>query len=149
MLTFPSKEWVEFFVEKLNSSPEFAVAGEGWEGDIVFVVESDENFPRTSCVYLDLFRGKCRRFEYVENCIQEGEKGVVTTMPRSEFKYKGPYKNWVKLINKEIEPIQGVITGKFTLEGPLMRMIANRKAAKEIVNVAASIESDVKKRNKP
>jgi putative sterol carrier protein len=138
MLTFPSKEWVDAFLEKLNSSEAFVEVGQNWEGDIVFIIESDENYPRTSCVYLDLFRGKCRKYEYLENCEE-------ATMPKSEFKYKGLYKNWVKLINKELDPIQGIITGKFDLEGPLMKMISNRKAAKEIVNIAASIESDVRR----
>jgi putative sterol carrier protein len=141
MLIFPSKEWINTLVEKLNSSPEFAEAGEKWEGDIVFIIEEDENFPCTSCVYLDLFRGKCRRYEYLENC--DSASITATTMPKSEFKYSGPYKNWIKLINKEIDPIQGVITGKFKLEGPIMKMISNRKAAKEIVNIAATIESNV------
>ncbi len=139
MLIFPSKEWVGSFIEKLNSSPDFADAGENWEGDIVFVIEMDENFPRTSCVYLDLFRGRCRKYDYLENCEE-------STMPQSEFKYMGPYGNWVKLINKELDPIKGIITGKFKLEGPLMKIITNRKAAKEIVNVAATIESDVQKK---
>lgn len=139
MFTFPSKEWVDAFVEKLNSSPDFAEAGENWEGDIVFIIEADENCPRTCCVYLDLFKGKCRKYEYLEKCEE-------TTTPRSEFKYKGPYRNWVKLINKEIDPIQGIITGKFNLEGPLMEIIKYRKAAKEIVNIAATIETDVQNR---
>ncbi len=136
ILVFPSKEWVASFVRKLNGSFEFADAGESWEGDIVFVVEKNEIFPKTSCVYLDLFRGKCRKYEYHEDC-QE------SNMPKSEFKYSGPYHNWVKLINKEIDPIQGIITGKFKLEGPIMKIIKYRKAAKEIVNVAATVDSDV------
>jgi putative sterol carrier protein len=139
MSLFPSKEWVDSFIEKLNVSQEFAEAGENWEGDITFVVEKDENFPRESCVYLDLFKGKCRKYEYIENCDD-------STMPKSEFKYAGPYKNWVKLINKEIDPIQGIITGKFKLNGPIMKMITYRKAAKEIVNIAATIESDVQRK---
>lgn len=141
MLVFPSKEWADSFVEKLNASPEFAEAGENWEGDIVFVVDKDENFPRTSCVYLDLFKGKCRRFEYYEDCEE-------SKIPKSEFKYIGPYKNWIRLINKEIDPIQGIITGKFKLDGPIMKIITYRKATKEIVNVAATIESDVQKEKK-
>ncbi|MDH2900582.1 MAG: SCP2 sterol-binding domain-containing protein [archaeon] len=141
MLVFPSKEWVDSFVEKLNSSPEFAEAGENWVGDILFVVDKDENFPRTSCVYLDLFEGKCRRFEYHDDCAE-------SKMPKSEFKYIGPYKNWVRLINKEIDPIQGIITGRFKLDGPIMKIITYRKAAKEIVNVAATIESDIQKEKK-
>jgi putative sterol carrier protein len=136
MLVFPSKEWVDSFVAKLNSSKEFAEAGEDWEGDILFVVERDENFPKTSCVYLDLSKGRCKRYEYYESCED-------STAPKSEFRYSGPFKTWAKLINKEIDPIQGIITGKFKLDGPIMKMIKYRKAAKEVVNVAASLESDV------
>jgi putative sterol carrier protein len=135
MPKFPSKEWVEGYVEKLNSNPAYEDAGKTWEGDIVFVVEADQTYPKTSCVYLDLYHGKCRKSSYLEEC------GEFTT-PKSEFQYIGTYGNWIKLMKREIDPIQGLMTGKFKLKGPMMKIMRYSKAAKEMVSTASLVESD-------
>lgn len=136
MPKFPSQEWVESYVEKLNSNPAYDDAGKTWEGDIVFVVEKDENCPKTSCMYLDLYHGKCRKSSYVDDCTE-------SNMLQSEFRYIGTYGNWIKLIKKEIDPIQGLLTGKFKLKGPMMKIMRYTKAAKEMVSTASLVESDV------
>lgn len=136
MPKFPSKEWVESYVEKLNTNPAYSDAGKTWEGDIVFVVEKDETYPKTSCMYLDLYHGQCRKSSYLEECDE-------STIPQSEFRYIGPYSNWVKLINKQIDPIQGILTGKFKLKGPMMKIMRYTKAAKEMVNTSTMVESDL------
>jgi putative sterol carrier protein len=127
---------MESYVEKLNSNPAYNDAGKTWEGDIVFVVETDENYPKTSCMYLDLYHGKCRKSAYVEECTE-------STTPQSEFRYIGTYGNWSKLIKKEIDPIQGLLTGKFKLKGPMMKIMRYTKAAKEMVSTASMVESDI------
>ena len=134
MAKFPSQEWVESYVQKLNSNPAYADAAKAWEGDIVFVVQGDESHPRTSCMYLDLYHGQCRKSSYHEECNE-------STMPHSEFQYIGPYHNWVRLIGKEIDPIQGLLTGKFKLKGDMMKIMRFTKAAKEMVNTATMVES--------
>lgn len=136
MPKFPSKEWVESYVEKLNANAVYEDAGKTWEGDIVFVVEADDRYQKTSCIYLDLYHGKCRKSLYVEECAE-------FTTPRSEFQYVGTYGNWIKLMKKEIDPIQGLLTGKFKLKGPMMKIMRYTKAAKEMVSTASLVPSDI------
>ena len=136
MPKFPSQEWMEIYVEKLNSNRVYEEAAKTWEGDIVFLVESDDKYQKTSCLYLDLYQGKCRKSSYVDSCDE-------FNIPKSEFRYAGPFGHWIKLMNKEIDPIQGLLTGKFKLKGPMMKIMRYTKAAKEMVSTAATVPSDI------
>jgi putative sterol carrier protein len=133
MPKFPSREWVEEYSKKLNENPAYRDAGRTWEGDIVFVVEKDQAFPKTVYIYLDLYHGECRRAEYYESAEQ---------LPKAAYTYRGPYTNWRRLINREIDPIQGILTGKFKLEGPMMQIMRYTRAAKEMVNTATMVNTE-------
>jgi putative sterol carrier protein len=130
---FPSEEWAKEYSEKLNSNPNYEDAGKNWEGSITFVVEKDSAFDKDSFLYLDLYHGKCRNavFSFAES-----------DLPKPEYKYIGPYSNWRKLINKEIDPIQGLLTGKFKLQGSMMKIMRFTKAAKEMVSTASTVETE-------
>jgi Putative sterol carrier protein len=133
MAKFPSEEWANEYVEKLNSSPSYQDAGKLWEGDITFVIQPDENFKETAYLYLDLYHGKCRGYRFSMN---------PSDLPKSEFSYMGKFGTWKRLINKEIDPIQGVLTGKFKLDGPMMKIMRFTKAAKEMVNTASQVNTE-------
>ena len=42
---------------------------------------------------------------------------------QTAFIYEGPYGNWKKLINKELDPIQSLLTGKFKLKGDMLKVL--------------------------
>ena len=130
MPKFPTEEWAAEYVEKLNSNPAYKDAGKNWEGAITFVIKSDEGFNQDAYLYLDLHHGECRGYKFsMDNQV----------IPESEFKYLGKYSNWMRLINKEIDPIQGILTGKFKLEGSMMKIMKFTKAAKEMVSTASTV----------
>ncbi len=133
MAKFPSEEWAKEYVEKLNSNPAYQDAGKLWEGDITFVIQPDENFKDTAYLYLDLYHGKCRGYRFTHN---------QADLPKTEFSYIGKYSTWKRLINKEIDPIQGVLTGKFKLDGPMMKIMRFTKAAKEMVETASQVNTE-------
>ncbi|MEM0158657.1 MAG: SCP2 sterol-binding domain-containing protein [Thermoplasmataceae archaeon] len=133
MPKFPSDDWVKEYSEKLNSNEDYADAGKSWEGDILFVIKPDEDHKTEEYVYLDLYHGKCRSARYVH----PGEN-----VPNAQFKYIGTFGNWKRLINKEIDPIQGILTGKFKLEGSMMKIMRYTKAAKEMVNTASLVKTE-------
>ena len=130
MAEFPSENWVKEYMEKLNASKAYEDAGKTWEGDILFVMQKDDTHPMDEYVYLDLHHGKCRSAKYIDS----GDN-----LPKTEFKYIGKYSNWVKLLDKQIDPIQGILTGKFKLDGPMMKIMRYTKAAKEMVNTASTV----------
>ena len=132
MSKFPSDEWAKEYVEKLNSNESYQDAGKQWEGAITFVIQPDGDFKDTAYLYLDLFHGKCRDYKFSMSAAD---------VPKSEFSYIGKYGNWKRLINKEIDPIQGVLTGKFKLDGSMMKIMRFTKAAKEMVSTASQVST--------
>ena len=134
MARFPSKEWVESYVQTLNASEAYQDAGKTWEGDILFVVKKDDTFPKDCYIYLDLYHGSCRKHGYAEE--------DPSPLPQPEFSYIGPYRNWVRLLRGEIDPINGILTGKFKLKGPLLRIMRYSKAAKAMVSATSAVESE-------
>jgi putative sterol carrier protein len=133
MPRFPSDEWVQEYAKKLNENQAYREAGKTWEGDITFVVEKDESFPQNAYIYLDLYHGECRRAQYADSADQ---------VPKAVYAYKGSYSNWRKLIDNQIDPIQGLLTGKFRLDGSLMEIMKYIRAAKEMVGTATAVQTE-------
>ena len=66
--------------------------------------------------------------------VKEGEK------VGAEFVFSGPYDNWVKVLNKELDPIQGLMAGKFKLVGNMAKVMRATKAAQELVVASTMVE---------
>ncbi|MHA1199040.1 MAG: SCP2 sterol-binding domain-containing protein [Candidatus Heimdallarchaeaceae archaeon] len=131
--TFPSKEWVEDYMEVLNNSQDYKEAAEWWEGDFLFVIEPDDKLDKEHTFYLDLWHGDCRSVSY----FAEGEE-----TPKTEFEYRGTYSNWLKVIKGELDPIKGILTRKFKLVGDKGKVMRATKAAKELVNSAQKVPTE-------
>ena len=61
---------------------------------------------------------------------------------QTAFSYEGPYGNWKKLINKELDPIQSLLTGKFKLKGDMLKVLRAVQAAKELVETAGKVPTE-------
>ena len=132
MVRFPSEEWIKVFMEQLNANKSYEEAAKTWEGDFLFVIGSDAELKDPATYYVDLWHGKCR--------------GVALLKPgedrKAAFIYTGPYSNWKKLINKQIDPIQGLLTGKFKLQGDMAKVLRAVRAAKELVETAGKVPTE-------
>jgi len=127
MVKFPSNEWISRFKEELNKNKEYEEVAKDWEGDFIFVITPDEDLKKEVTFYVDLWHGKCKDAYIVE-------KGKTAA-----FVFKGSYSNWKKVINKEIDPIRGLIRGLFTVDGDSKVILNQSKAAQELVNTASKI----------
>ena len=127
MVKFPSDEWIKIFKEKLNKSESYKEVAKDWEGDFLFIITPDEELKEEVTFYVDLWHGKCR-----DAYLVKGKKTAA-------FEFKGPYSNWKKVINKELDPIRGLIRGMFTVEGDSKVILDQSKAAQELVNTASTI----------
>ena len=114
----------------MNESEAYKKAAETWEGDFVFVIIPEEDFgPQEEVrMYVDLWHGDCRGTD------------IVGADKEAEFIMSGPYSNWVKVAKKELDPIQGLMTGKFKLEGDMAKIMRATKAAVELVNCVMAVE---------
>ena len=130
MTRFPSDEWVNKFKEALNNNTSYAKVAKDWEGDFLFVVTPDGGLKEEVILYIDLWHGKCR------------EAYITDRSKKAAFVFKGPYSNWKKVIQKELDPIRGLIRGLFFLEGDSKVILDQTKAAQELVNTASQIATE-------
>ncbi|MCL4350271.1 MAG: SCP2 sterol-binding domain-containing protein [Candidatus Thermoplasmatota archaeon] len=133
MYKFPSEEWAKAYYEKLNENKAYEESARDWEGGITMIIQSDEKFSGNAYLYLDLFHGKCRSYK-----LSSSENEI----PKAEFTYSGKFTSWKNLINGEIDPIKGILTGKFKLKGSMAKIMKYTKAAKLMVSTASQVPSE-------
>ena len=120
---FPSPEWVTVFNEQINGSDAYANAAKTWEGDITLVIEGGPG------IYLDLWHGKCRSAEFLAD---PDEKSP-------EFKITADMERWKKVLAGKLDPVQGMVTRQIKLDGNLVKIMKNVKAAQELVRCATRV----------
>lgn len=135
MPEFPSKEWLDDYVDRINQSPAYREAAATWEGDLsyVFEPEPDKGVPDEIWVWLDLWHGECREARY-GLAPEQGEK--------ARFIIRAPYSRWKEVIRKELDPVKGMMQGKLKLRGDLPTIVRYVQAANELVNLAAEVPTD-------
>jgi putative sterol carrier protein len=129
---FPSEEWVQAFVAEINSSEAYRKAAKTWEGDFYFVVEPGTGHPEQVVMYIDLWHGEARS----ANVVSSEEE----TKP--EFVIRAPIGTWRRVIEKKLDPIQGMVTGQLKLSGTLSKIMRAPKAAAELVNCATRVPTE-------
>ncbi|HQY91282.1 MAG: SCP2 sterol-binding domain-containing protein [Caldilineaceae bacterium] len=120
---FPSPEWVESFYEQINGSDAYANAAKTWEGDITLVIEGSAG------IYLDLWHGKCRAAEFMAD----------PDAKSPEFKITADMEKWKKVLAGKLDPVQGMVTRQIKLDGNLVKIMKNVKAAQELVRCATRV----------
>jgi putative sterol carrier protein len=129
---FPSQEWVMAFKDEINSSEPYQKAAAKWEGDFYFVIEPGPGLPESMALYIDLWHGEARSAGVVAD---ESEKSP-------EFIIRAPVGTWRRVIEKKLDPIQGMITGQLKLKGTLSKIMRTPKAAAELVNCATKVPTE-------
>jgi len=132
MAKFPSDEWIKELSNQLNASESYEQSAKDWEGDFIFVVEPDGAYEGTAYLFLSLLHGKSPDAAMIAS---EDER-------EAEFVIRAPYGNWRKVIEGELEPIQGMMTRKLRLTGNLMKVMRYPKAAMEIIACCTLIDTE-------
>lgn len=134
MPQFPSEEWLDEYVARINDSPAYKEAAASWEGDVAYVIEAepDKGVPEDVWAWLDLWHGECREAKIVSS--EEGEK--------SRFVIRAPYTRWKEVIRKELDPVKGMMQGKLKLKGDLPTIVRYVKAANELVNLSQTVPTE-------
>ena len=135
MALFPSEAWLKEYVERINDSTEFQEVAATWEGDICFIFEAqpDKGLADDLWTWMDLWHGKCRDSKYGLSP-EEGEK--------ARFVIRAPYSRWKQVISQDLDPIKGMMSGKLKLKGDILTMVRHVKAAKALVKVAGTVETE-------
>jgi putative sterol carrier protein len=129
---FPSDEWIKAFKDVINESESYHKAAAKWEGDFYFIAEPGPGVPEPVVLYIDLWHGESRDAGKVAS---EDEKSP-------EFVIRAPVSTWRRVIEKKLDPIQGMITGQLKLKGTMSKIMRFPKAAAELVNCATKVPTE-------
>ena len=122
---FPSAEWTEQFNNAINSSDAYASAAKNWEGDIILVIDGEGG------IYLDLWHGECREASAITD---ENEKSP-------KYRIFGPFTNMRQILDKKVDPVQSMMTGKIKVKGDMAQIMKMPRAAVELVNCMTAFET--------
>jgi putative sterol carrier protein len=130
-ILFGSQEWVDALKKALETSQAYKEAAKNWEGDLYIIVEPDASYKNRHVLYLDLWHGECR------------ETGVITDENEKSPKYQilGPFSNWRQILDKKVDPVQSMMTGKIKVKGDMAQIMKMPRAAVELVNCATAFET--------
>jgi len=143
-----SEEWADAYEKALNDNENYAAAASWWEGDFIFIVEPSGNLDHEIRMFIGLYKGDCTGAKILDED-EEYEILPPNSPPRplgegdkigAEFVFSGTYDNWVKVLKKQLDPIQGLMAGKFKLVGNMAKVMRATKAAQEMVNSTTQIE---------
>jgi putative sterol carrier protein len=130
---FPTHEWFQDFLDRINGSEEYAVAAADWEGDIAFLIEAepDKHVPDDVYGYLDLWHGTCRR------------AAVITSQEAREARYQitAPYTRWKDVLSGDLDPIKGMMQGKLKVRGDLPMLVRQVRSANELVRLTGEVDT--------
>ena len=129
MFKFASQEWVQALKEAINSSSAYAEAAKTWEGDFYFIVEPGGPIPHELVMYMDLWHGECRETQVYTDRVQKSPAFVISA----------PLPVWRKVIDKKLDPIQGMMTRQIKLQGDMVKIMKAVKAAKELVECTTRV----------
>ncbi|MFX1574814.1 MAG: SCP2 sterol-binding domain-containing protein [Promethearchaeota archaeon] len=139
-MKFGTEEWVKAFCKAVNENQNFREAGgpegvppDGWEGDFLFIVEPSGNLDHEIKMFVGLYHGECTG----ARVLKEGEE------VETAFVYSGLYDAWVQLLKQELDPIRGLLAGKFKLKGDMAKILKATRAAQELVVSSTMIDTEL------
>lgn len=130
---FPSEEWLERFKNKLNNDEQYARIARNWEGDICIEVKSNSAIENSFIYYLDLWHGKCRKVESLQE-IGNLEPAFVLT---------ATFENITKILIGELDPMQAMMTRRLHVKGSMAYMMRNIPTVLDFVRCAREIPTEI------
>jgi putative sterol carrier protein len=135
-IKFPSLVWLKAYKVALNNNKKYEEVAKNWEGDFLFIIGADDTLKESKYYWLDLWHGKCRDIAELSS----------PTEKKIAFTYSGPYGNWVKLLQGEIDPLKGIIRRKFRVKGKLSKLLKEAKGAKQMIVAAQDVPTEFLKK---
>lgn len=144
------EEWITEWMNQVNNESDYPETGEDWgvdfNGNFIFEVEPDAEYEKAleNAEDADEIRNGTAFFTEVE----DGEVHSATNIPVEDkdeyeygFTYRGPYENWKGLINQEIGAIDGMMSGKFELDGDMQKVLQWSDGASSLANGAGLVDT--------
>ncbi|PIE79511.1 MAG: hypothetical protein CSA11_11810 [Chloroflexi bacterium] len=130
-IQFATEGWIKALQDELNSSEGYREAAKTWEGDFYFVVSKGGSIAEDVYMYMDLWHGECRDAFEVKDASEKEPAFIMTA----------PVDVWRKVVTKKLDPIKGMMSRQLKLKGNMMKIMKAPKAAIELVNCTAEIDT--------
>lgn len=133
MAKFPSPEWTQALMDKLNSDSQYADIARNWEGDLAFEIDPSGPVAERIVIYLDLWHGICRQATY----------GVDLSGKKPAFVLKAPYSNFLRILRGELHPMQAMLTRKLSVQGNMALLMRNVPTVLDFVRCAQEVTDSI------
>ena len=130
-IKFASAEWMTALKDELNRSEGYRDAAKTWEGDFYWIISGMPGTSSDVYLYVDLWHGACRDASVSD-----------ATAKKPEFVIEATFPTWRKVVDKKLDPIQGMVTRQLKLKGNMLKIMKAPKAATELVAAATRIETE-------
>ncbi len=131
-IKFATDEWMKALKDELNKSEGYRDAAKTWEGDFYWIVSGMPGAGKEVHLYVDLWHGECRDAFLVSDPAGK----------TPEFVIEATYPVWRKVVDKKLDPIQGMVTRQLKLKGNMLKIMKAPKAATELVHAATLIDTE-------
>jgi putative sterol carrier protein len=135
---FASREWLEAFIHTLNSDGDYNKAAKNWEDPITLVVTNlpppvQEFFKSDRVVvWLDLWHGQCRSFEFLQTPDQR-PAGITLTASYDVMK---------RIALGQLSPTTAMMTGQLKAKGSVFKLVTNAGATAAFVNAIKRVPTE-------
>jgi putative sterol carrier protein len=133
MAKFPTADWTQAFMDKLNSDTQYAEIARNWEGDISFAIEPEGRVKKPLWIYLDLWHGKCRQAHFQETPLDI----------KPAFTLTATYGNFVKVLRGDLHPMQAMMTRKLQVKGNMAVMMRSVPTVLDFVRCAKEVTDGI------
>ena len=130
---FASQEWMDAFVAAINGSKKYEEAAKDWEGDFYFIVEPGGPIAERKAMYLDLWHGKCRKAELVD------DKDMGKYKP--EFTIAATLATWRKINEKKLDGTQALLTRQLKLTGNMSKVMRATGATRALSEATQTVKA--------
>jgi putative sterol carrier protein len=130
---FPSPEWLQILSDKLNSDERYAQIAKNWESDMCVVITPSGPLTKQQFYYLDLWHGKCRKTEILNDLSSVQPKFVLTAT----------YDNISRIMKGELDPMQAMLTRKLQVHGSMAYMMRNVPTVLDFVRCAREVTTEI------
>ena len=132
MALFPSAEWVQAVIVKLNSDQRYAQIAKNWEGDLRYVIEPGGPLKEPMWIYMDLWHGKCR----------SGMLEPLDSEIKPAFILSALYENMVHILKGELDPMTALLSRKIHMHGNMAVMMRNVPTVLDFVRCCREVTDD-------
>jgi putative sterol carrier protein len=132
---FGTAEWAAALKQEINGSSEYRNAADKWgvgfNGNLLFVFEADEEAPQDRSLMLKLSGGSCQDAEFVDT----------VSHPDAGFVLRGPAHLWREILQRKTMAATAILTGKLKVEGERMQLLKHTAANRALIHCTASVET--------